>query len=156
MSKILQDRKDGWILPVMILASWILFVFTLFPIILDYLILWILTFVITLVGVVVGVLAIFSYRHWKTIAALAAISLLIRYFVHWAILADYISSSTPEANFQSIVANIFQTGLRIVEHKVSAGYIGGAILTGYNVFIMPLFQALLAAYLTIESKIKSR
>jgi hypothetical protein len=133
-----------------LLATWLVYSITLFPMQDEFLHLVVFALAITVVGLLGAVLAIRGHRFWIEVSTLAAALLLVRYAIYWYGIRGNILTNAPDTNGLQIFGEIVKSGLIIFEHKLSQGEALGAALVLFNEFAMPLFQGLIVAIATVS------
>ena len=128
-----------------LLAMWLVYSATLFPMQDEFLLLAVFTLVITVVGFLGAVLAIRGHRVWIGVSTVAAALLLVRYAIYWYDIRGKILTNAPDTNGLQVFGEIIKSGRIIFEHKLSQGEVLGAALAMFNEFAMPLFQCLIVA-----------
>lgn len=132
----------GWVL----LAMWLVYLTTLFPIIDEYLVLSLFTLAVSALGLLGAVLALRDRPLWIGVSSVAAVLLIIRYTIYWYDIRTKLLGESPEMTMSAVIGEIAKSGMIIFKHKFSQGDIFGAASTMFNEFVMPSFQiALLIA-----------
>jgi exosortase/archaeosortase len=126
----------GWAL----LATWLVYSTTLFPILDEYLALSLFTLTISVLGLLGAVLALRDHKLWIRVSSVAAALLVARYFIYWYDLRESLLVDSPDMNLFAVLGEIAKSGILIFEHRLSQGEILGATLTIINEFVMPLLQ----------------
>lgn len=126
----------GWAL----LATWLIYLITLFPILDRYLALSLFTLMISALGLLGGVLALRGQQRWIRVSIAAAVLLVVRYLIYWQDIRETILIDSPGINMLAVIGEIAKSGMLIFEQRLSQGEILGATLTLINEFVMPILQ----------------